>query len=139
MHAGARAKPGGGREQGNKLEARPDPAAAKSLEYQARGRGLPPGAAEGPLLGPSRESGLPRRVAGVTNPPANTGDRQVQSLGLQDPLEEEMATCSSILAWEIPWIEEPGGLQGSWGHKGSDTTRRLSAHTLEEAVYCSPP
>ena len=37
--------------------------------------------------------------------------RQVISLGREDPLEEEMATDSNILAWEIPWIEEPGGLQ----------------------------
>ena len=36
---------------------------------------------------------------------------QVQSLSQEDPLEEEMATHSSILAWEIPWAEEPGGLQ----------------------------
>ena len=35
---------------------------------------------------------------------------QVQSLGLEDPLEEGMATHSSILAWRIPWTEEPGGL-----------------------------
>ena len=35
----------------------------------------------------------------------------VQSLGLEDPLEKEMATHSGILAWEIPWTEEPGGLQ----------------------------
>ena len=35
----------------------------------------------------------------------------VGSLGWEDPLEEEMATHSSILAWEIPWTEEPGGLQ----------------------------
>ena len=35
----------------------------------------------------------------------------VQSLGWEDPLEEEMATHSSILAWRIPWIEEPGGLR----------------------------
>ena len=35
----------------------------------------------------------------------------VQSLGKKDPLEEEMATHSSILAWQIPWTEEPGGLQ----------------------------
>ena len=34
----------------------------------------------------------------------------VQSLGLEDPLEKEMATHSKILAWEIPWTEEPGGL-----------------------------
>ena len=36
---------------------------------------------------------------------------QVQSLGREDPLEKETATHSSILAWEIPWTEEPGGLQ----------------------------
>ena len=35
----------------------------------------------------------------------------VRSLGQEDPLEEEKATHSSILAWEIPWTEEPGGLQ----------------------------
>jgi len=35
----------------------------------------------------------------------------VQSLGWDDPLEEEMATHSSILAWRIPWTEEPGGLR----------------------------
>ena len=35
----------------------------------------------------------------------------VQSLGREDPLEEEMATYCSILAWEIPWTEEPGGLE----------------------------
>ena len=35
----------------------------------------------------------------------------VQSLGQEDPLEKEMATHFSILAWEIPWTEEPGGLQ----------------------------
>ena len=37
----------------------------------------------------------------------------MQSLGLEDPLEKEMATHSSILAWEIPWTEEPGGLQST--------------------------
>ena len=36
---------------------------------------------------------------------------RVRSLGREDPLEEGMATHSSILAWRIPWIEEPGGLQ----------------------------
>ena len=36
---------------------------------------------------------------------------QVQSLSREDPLEKEMATHSSILAWRIPWTEEPGGLQ----------------------------
>ena len=38
-------------------------------------------------------------------------DTQVRSLGQEDPLEKEMTTYSSILAWEIPWTEEPGGLQ----------------------------
>ena len=45
----------------------------------------------------------------------------VQFLGREDPLEKEMATHSSILAWEIPWIEEPGRLQ-SMGSKESDVT-----------------
>ena len=38
-------------------------------------------------------------------------ETQVQSLGWEDPLEKEMATCSSVLAWRIPWTEEPGRLQ----------------------------
>ena len=38
-------------------------------------------------------------------------ETRVRSLGQQDPLEKEMATHSSILAWKIPWTEEPGGLQ----------------------------
>ena len=38
-------------------------------------------------------------------------ETRVQSLGWEDPLEEGMATHSSILAWRIPWTEEPGGLQ----------------------------
>ena len=40
-----------------------------------------------------------------------TQEMWVLSLGQEDPLEEEMTTHSSILAWEIPWTEEPGGLQ----------------------------
>ena len=51
----------------------------------------------------------------------------VPSLGREDPLEKEMATHSSILAWRIPWMEELGGLQ-SMGHKESDTTERLHFH-----------
>ena len=42
----------------------------------------------------------------VKNPPANAGDTR-----WEDPLEKGMATHSSILAWEIPWTEDPGGLQ----------------------------
>ena len=48
-------------------------------------------------------------------------ETQVRSLGWEDPLEKGMATHSSILAWRIPWTEEPGGLQ-SMGHKELDTT-----------------
>ena len=44
-----------------------------------------------------------------------------ETLGWEDPLEKEMATHSSICAWEIPWTEEPGGLQSMWSQK-SDTT-----------------
>ena len=51
----------------------------------------------------------------VKNPPAMQGT-QVQSLGQEDPLGKEMATQSSILAWRIPWTEEPEGLQ-SMGSK----------------------
>ena len=58
-------------------------------------------------------TGLPRWLS-VKNPLAK--ETWVGSLGREDPLEEKMATHSCILAWEIPWTEEPGGLQsrGSW-------------------------
>ena len=61
----------------------------------------------------------------VKNPPAmqETQETRVQSPGLEDPLEEEMAAHSSILAWRIPWTEEPGGLQ-SRGRRESDMTER---------------
>ena len=51
----------------------------------------------------------------IKNLPAMQGIQEtwVQSLDLEDPLEEEMATHSSILAWEIPWTEEPGRLQST--------------------------
>ena len=54
-------------------------------------------------------------------------EMQVQSLGQEDPLEEEMATHSSVLAWKIPWTVEPGGLQ-SMGVEESDTPERT--HTV---------
>ena len=50
----------------------------------------------------------------------------VQSLGREDPLEKEMATHSSILAWKIPWTEEPGRLQSTWGCKELERTERLT-------------
>ena len=48
-----------------------------------------------------------------------------QSLGREDPLEKEVAAHSSVLAWRLPWTEEPGALQ-SMGHKESDTTEQLT-------------
>ena len=48
-------------------------------------------------------------------------EAKIWSLGQEDPLEKELATHSSILVWEIPWIEEPGGLQ-SMGSQGSGQT-----------------
>ena len=51
-------------------------------------------------------------VQSVKNPPAMQ-ETQVQSLGWEDPLEKEMATHSSILAWKFPWTDEPGGLQST--------------------------
>ena len=53
----------------------------------------------------------------VKNLPA-VWETQVQSLGREDPLEKEMATHSSILAWRIPWTEEPFGLQSTGSPKG---------------------
>ena len=51
-------------------------------------------------------------------------EAQVQSLGQEDPLEKEIATHSSVLAWEIPWIEEPGRLQSmGWQRIGQELER----------------
>ena len=57
----------------------------------------------------------------VKNLPA-IGEKQIQSLGLEDLLEKETATHSSILAWEISRTEKPGGLQSMRSQKQSDTT-----------------
>ena len=54
----------------------------------------------------------------------------VLSLSWEDPLEKEMATHSSILAWRIPWTEEFGGLYGPWGHEELDMAERLRHSTL---------
>ena len=57
----------------------------------------------------------------VKNLPA-LQETRVQSLGQEDPLEKRMATHSSVLSWEIPWTEEPGGLQ----FVGSQSRTQLS-------------
>ena len=73
--------------------------------------------------------GLPRWLRGK-EPPANAGDAGDvgSSLDQDDPLEAEMATHFSILAWKIPWTEEPGGLQSIGSHKELNMTERLSTH-----------
>ena len=53
-------------------------------------------------------------------------EMRVQSLGQEDPLEEDMETHSSILAWTLLWTEEPGGC-GPWGCKQQDTTEKLNS------------
>ena len=58
---------------------------------------------------------------------------RVQSLGLEDPMVKKMTTHSSILAWEIPWIKEPGGLQ-SMESQESDTTERLKLDYIPGTV-----
>ena len=83
----------------------------------------------------------------VKNPPAiqETQETCVWSLGWEDPLEDEMATHSSVLAWKIPWTEEPGGLQsmdrGAWwapvhgsqrvGHDWATNTHTSCLYILE--------
>ena len=54
---------------------------------------------------------------------------QVPSLGWEDPLEKIVATNSSLLAWRIPWTEEPGGLQSMWVTKSQTRLKQLSTHT----------
>ena len=53
-------------------------------------------------------------------------ERQVRSLGQEDPLQEEMATHSSIFAWRIPWTEEVGRLHSPWVCKELDTTEHTA-------------
>ena len=60
-----------------------------------------------------------------------TQETRVESLGCEDPMEEEMTTHSSILAWKILWTEEPGGLYSSWGRTELDATEQLHFLALE--------
>ena len=87
----------------------------------------------------------------VKNPPANAGGREIwaQSLGWEDPLEKQLATHSSILAWGIPWTEEPGGLQSmGWQRDRHDLSdlacthiccALLGAEESEEVQGCAGP
>ena len=79
----------------------------------------------------------------VKNPPANAGvgsmEMWVRSLGWEDPLEKEMATQSSMLAWEIPWTEEPGVLQSMRvarvGHDFVTKQQHLSIYYLKGGYH----
>ena len=58
-------------------------------------------------------------------------ETQVLSLGLEDPLEKEMATHTSTLAWKIPWTKEPGGLQSMGSQRvGHDWATSLSSYII---------
>ena len=64
----------------------------------------------------------------VKHAPANVGD-VVRSPGQGDPLEKEMATHSSVLAWRVPWTEEPGGLQSVRSQRvGHDLVTKQQQH-----------
>ena len=69
----------------------------------------------------------------VKNLPA-VQETRVQFLGQEEPMEKEMGTHFSILAWRIPWTEEPDGYS-PWGHKHLDTTEQLTLTHLFY-LYC---
>jgi len=71
----------------------------------------------------------------VLENPSAKQEMEVQSLGQEDPLEKEMATHSSILAWEIPWTEEPGGLQSM----GSQRVGHNLAIEQQATIRKEPP
>ena len=62
-------------------------------------------------------------------PVQETQEMLVWSLGLEEPLEEEMATHASTFAWDIPWIEEPGGLQSRRSQRVGHDLQTENAHT----------
>ena len=61
-----------------------------------------------------------------------TWEAWVRSLGQEDPLDEAMTTHSSILAWRIPWTEEPGGLQVHRVSQSQTRLKQLSMHVCRE-------
>ena len=80
----------------------------------------------------------------VKNLPANAGDARDEGSipGQEDPLEEGMATHSSILPWRIPWTEEPGGLQSIRSQRirlSIDTCNRSHTHRFHIILFFSNP
>ena len=72
-------------------------------------------------------------VAQMAKPLPTVWETWVQSLGREDPLEKEMVTHSSTLAWKIPWTEECGRLQ-SMGVSELDMTKRLHFHSVIQSL-----
>ena len=65
-------------------------------------------------------------------------ETQVQSMGWEDPLGKKMAFHFSVLAWRIPWTEEPGGPHNPWYHKESDVTEQITLSiTLSTYIFLS--
>ena len=83
--------------------------------------------------------GLPRGLSSKETTCQSRQKTQVPSLGREDPVEKEMATRSSILAWKIPWTEEPGGLQAIGSHGVGHDQAWTHAYTytyIYTYVYC---
>ena len=85
------------------------------------------------LPGPCKKKNLAQRLKHLLA----MRETWVQSLGWEDPLEKEMATHSSILAWRIPWTEEPGGLQSMGA--GPLMDRNLVVPRVRERKRLIPP
>ena len=91
----------------------PDSSVGKESACNAEDPGLIPGLGRSPgeRIGYPLQFSWASLVAQMVKNPSAMQETWVQSLGWEDPLEEGMATHSSILAWRIPWTEEPGRLQ----------------------------
>ena len=83
------------------------------------GLGQFPGEGKGYLLQLVNLMGFPSNSDGKAS--ASMQETWFQSLGQKDPLEKEMATHSSVLAWRISWTEEPGGLQSIGSQRATNT------------------
>ena len=81
----------------------------------------------------------PSKEAHIKSLPAmqESWETQVQSLGQEDPLEEGIATQSSILAWRIPWTEEPGRLQSTGSHNWSNLAHMLAIILIPRSNFSS--
>ena len=111
----------------------------KSLNHQ----GSPKNSITWTYFGVPREfNGASQVVLVVKNPRAKAGDmRRGFDPGWRRPLKKGMATHSSILAWRIPWTEEPGGLQSTGVTKSGTQLKQLSMHTVRltpsgNPVFC---